>query len=107
MFSTANVLFVVPQKAYRKQLETMLLQNVMPAFSSPYGHIRAKACWLCGQFADIEFREGSGQGTTFQAMFTHVVKALRDADLPVSLLPWHTSPVTSCSFITIKHQVLT
>lgn len=71
------------QKAYRTQLETMLLQFALPAFSSPYGHLRAKACWLCGQFADIDFREGSGQGSTFQALFAQTTKALQDPDLPV------------------------
>lgn len=77
------------QKSYRTQLETMLLQFVLPAFSSPYGHLRSKACWLSGQFADIDFREGSGQGSTFQTLFAQTVKALQDPDLPVNPPPLH------------------
>ena len=38
----------------------MLLQHVVPLFASPYGHLRAKACWLAGIFADIEFSDGQG-----------------------------------------------
>ena len=78
--------FGLIQEAYRKQLETMLLQYALPAFSSPYGHLRAKACWLSGQFADIDFREGCGHGATFQALFSHTVKALTDSDIPVCSL---------------------
>lgn len=51
--------------------------------------VRAKACWVAGQYAGIPFREGRGQGATFMALFQHVAQALRDAELPVR-------PVSQC-----------
>ena len=39
--------------------------RVAPLFQSPAGHLRAKACWICGQFADIRFAEGKGLGQSF------------------------------------------
>ena len=39
----------------------MLLQHVVPLFGAPYGHLRAKACWLAGIYADIEFQDGQGK----------------------------------------------
>ena len=72
------------QDPYKQQLEPMLLQYVMPAFESKCGHLRAKACWVAGQYADIDFRDGSGCGPTFNALFAQTVKALQDPDLPVS-----------------------
>ena len=32
----------------------MLAQYVQPLFLSPYGHLRAKAAWIAGNFADIK-----------------------------------------------------
>ena len=77
----------VVQEPYKQQLEPMLLQYVMPAFESECGHLRAKACWVAGQYADIDFRDGSGCGPTFNALFAQTVKALQDPDLPVSRHP--------------------
>lgn len=71
------------QDPYKQQLEPMLLQYVMPAFESECGHLRAKACWVAGQYADIDFRDGSGCGPTFDALFAQTVQALQDPDLPV------------------------
>ena len=75
---------LVPQENYRNQLEPMLQQFVTPAFGSKHGHLRAKACWVTGRFADIDFKDGTGFGPTFIAFFTLTVKALQDAELPVS-----------------------
>ena len=75
--------FLSLQAPYKNQLEGLLLNNVMPCFDSPYGHLRAKACWVAGQYADIDFREGSGQGHTFNSLFQKVVNAFQDPDLPV------------------------
>ena len=62
-----------------------MLNAVMPCFDSPYGHLRAKACWVAGQYADIDFRGGSGQGQAFGSLFQKVVNAFQDPDLPVRL----------------------
>jgi len=67
------------------------VQYVLPTFASPAGHLRAKAAWVAGQFADIRFREQPGAGAllppgagaTFQSLFQRVLGLLRDPDLPV------------------------
>ncbi|KAF3492962.1 hypothetical protein DY000_02054632 [Brassica cretica] len=42
---------------YKSELENMLVQHVFPEFSSPAGHLRAKAAWVAGQYANINFSE--------------------------------------------------
>ena len=66
------------------QLEPMLAQCVLPLFKSPYGFVRAKACWVAGLFADIGFREGQSPTGTFVQLFQEVFHLLRDPELPVS-----------------------
>ncbi|KAL4855989.1 Importin beta-like SAD2 [Chlorella vulgaris] len=73
------------KKPYSDQLEPMLLQHVVPLFASPHSHLRAKACWLAGIYADIQFHDGQGQGPTFAALLQHVVAAIADPDLPVRM----------------------
>lgn len=73
------------KKPYSGQLEPMLVQHVVPLFESPHGHLRAKACWLAGHYADIEFQDGQGQGPTFAALLQRVVAAIADPDLPVRI----------------------
>lgn len=73
------------KKPYSGQLEPMLLQHVVPLFESPHGHLRAKACWLAGNYADIEFGDGKGRGATFAALLQRVVAAIGDPDLPVRI----------------------
>lgn len=67
------------KKPYSGQLEPMLLQHVVPLFESPHGHLRAKACWLAGNYADIEFGDGKGRGPTFAALLQRVVAAIAGA----------------------------
>lgn len=85
------------QAPYKNQLEGLLLNNVMPCFDSPFGHLRAKACWVAGQYAEIEFRDGGGRGPVFGSLFQKVVNAFQDPDLPVSraLSPAHSATCSS------------
>ncbi|KAK9824621.1 hypothetical protein WJX72_011782 [[Myrmecia] bisecta] len=70
--------------AYQAQLEPMLAQYVVPMFGSAYGHLRAKACWVAGVYADIDFAEvPAGSQGTFACLFQQVVRALQDPDMPV------------------------
>ncbi len=73
------------QKPYKDQLERMLKDYVEPCFRSPHGHLRAKACWVSGTYADIQFEGGAGKGGTFQLLMQHVIQSLQDPELPVSL----------------------
>ena len=52
---------------------------MLPLFSSPHGHLRAKAAWLAKEFADISFREGgSGSGPLFNALLQAAINSLND-----------------------------
>ncbi|KAK8556290.1 hypothetical protein V6N13_064338 [Hibiscus sabdariffa] len=64
---------------YKSELEHMLMQHVFPEFRSPVGHLRAKAAWVAGQYAHVNF---SDQNTFCQALHS-VVSGVRDPELPV------------------------
>uniref|UniRef100_A0ACD5UPG2 Uncharacterized protein n=1 Tax=Avena sativa TaxID=4498 RepID=A0ACD5UPG2_AVESA len=64
---------------YKAELERMLVQHVFPEFSSNVGHLRAKAAWVAGQYASINF---SDQDNFRKAMHC-VIAGLRDPELPV------------------------
>ncbi len=71
------------QAPYKTQLEPMLQQYVLPCFDAPAGHVRAKACWVAQQYADVKFAEGRGRGATFMQLFQKTLERLNDPDLPV------------------------
>ena len=48
-------LAVTEQEPYCSQLEAMIVAHVIPAFRSPHGHLRAKACWVAGEYASIRW----------------------------------------------------
>lgn len=58
-------------------------QHVLPLFDAPYGHLRAKAAWLAGVYADADAELEAGPGPTWTALLQRVVGALNDPDLPV------------------------
>ncbi|KAM7255965.1 hypothetical protein ACFE04_011706 [Oxalis oulophora] len=64
---------------YKSELERMLVQHVFPEFSSPVGHLRAKAAWVAGQYAHISFSDQNN----FRKALHSVVAGLRDPELPV------------------------
>ena len=64
---------------YNAHLEAMLVSTVLPQFASPHGHLRAKAVWLAGQYANISFTDAAH----FRALLERVLAALNDAELPV------------------------
>jgi hypothetical protein len=64
---------------YNAHLEAMLVGTVLPQFASQHGHLRAKAVWLAGQYADINFTDPAH----FRALMERVLAALNDAELPV------------------------
>ncbi|XP_030467372.2 importin beta-like SAD2 [Syzygium oleosum] len=64
---------------YKAELERMLVQHVFPEFSSPVGHLRAKAAWVAGQYAHINFSDPNN----FRKALHSVVSGLRDPELPV------------------------
>lgn len=64
---------------YSDQLEGMLVAHVLPEFGAAQGHIRAKACWVAGKYADIPFEHAA----SFNVLMSGVVACLCDAELPV------------------------
>ncbi|XP_022761680.1 importin beta-like SAD2 isoform X2 [Durio zibethinus] len=64
---------------YKSELEHMLMQHVFPEFRSPVGHLRAKAAWVAGQYAHINFSDQNN----FRHALLSVVSGLRDPELPV------------------------
>ncbi|KAK3029238.1 hypothetical protein RJ639_038845 [Escallonia herrerae] len=64
---------------YKSELERMLVQHVFPEFSSPVGHLRAKAAWVAGQYAHINFADPNN----FRKALQSVVAGMRDSELPV------------------------
>nr|XP_043610617.1 importin beta-like SAD2 [Erigeron canadensis] len=66
---------------YKSELERMLVQHVFPEFSSPVGHLRAKAAWVAGQYAHIDFSDPNN----FRKALQCVVSGMRDPELPVRI----------------------
>ncbi|CAN8254239.1 unnamed protein product [Cochlearia groenlandica] len=64
---------------YKSELENMLVQHVFPEFSSPVGHLRAKAAWVAGQYARINFSDQNN----FSKALHCVIAGMRDTELPV------------------------
>ncbi|CAI9117362.1 OLC1v1018740C1 [Oldenlandia corymbosa var. corymbosa] len=64
---------------YKSELERMLVQHVFPEFRSPMGHLRAKAAWVAGQYAHINFSDPNN----FRNALHSVVAGMRDPELPV------------------------
>lgn len=74
------------QPPYKNELENFLSTHVMKCFESPFAFLRAKACWVTGQYSDIRFTEGFGRGPLFQALLQHALTLMRDSELPVGPL---------------------
>ncbi|KAK7273145.1 hypothetical protein RIF29_14191 [Crotalaria pallida] len=64
---------------YKSELEHMLVQHVFPEFSSHVGHLRAKASWVAGQYAHINFSDQNN----FRKALHCVVSRIQDSELPV------------------------
>ena len=47
---------LLKKKNYKDQLEQFLVSIVFPEFSSPHGHLRARACWMLHYFADVKYK---------------------------------------------------
>ncbi|XP_004497420.1 importin beta-like SAD2 [Cicer arietinum] len=66
---------------YKSELERMVVQHVFPEFGSPVGHLRAKAAWVTGQYANISFSDQNN----FRKALQCVVCGMRDPELPVRI----------------------
>ncbi|KAJ5068551.1 d-importin 7/ranbp7 [Anaeramoeba ignava] len=62
-------------------LEPLLVNHVMPEFSSPYGFMRARACTLFGTFAEIPWKNEDN----LKEGFHKVINCLIDSDATVRI----------------------
>ncbi|KAI8003685.1 Importin beta-like SAD2 [Camellia lanceoleosa] len=58
---------------YKSELERMLVQHVFPEFSSPVGHLRAKAAWVAGQYAHINFLDPNNFRKALHSVVARIV----------------------------------
>lgn len=78
--SIAEVL--LKKKDYRDQVEQMLTAYVFPEFTSPHGHMRARAFWVLQMFSEVEFKNLQ----VLHQIIQHAAHALLyDTDTPVKV----------------------
>ena len=71
---------VLKKKAqYRSSLEDLIHAHVMTEFPSQVGFLRARACWVYGQFSDIKFKFPANMLNALE----RVVGCMADPELPV------------------------
>ena len=72
------------RQPYKDQLESLLISNLLPAFDSTCGFLRARACWLVQRFAELPFKMDGGGA--FQQIVALVLRSLiSDPELPVKV----------------------
>ncbi|KAL2530089.1 Importin beta-like SAD2-like protein [Forsythia ovata] len=76
---------------YKSELEHMLVQYVFPEFSSPMGHLRAKAAWVAGKYANINFTDPNN----FRKALHSAATGMHDPEFPVRFY----SVLASCSLV--------
>lgn len=55
--AVADVL--ITKKVYKDQAEMMIVSHVFPEFASPHGYLRARACWVLNQFAEVKYKNAA------------------------------------------------
>mmetsp|Transcript_2416 Transcript_2416/g.16258 ORF Transcript_2416/g.16258 Transcript_2416/m.16258 type:complete len:1039 (-) Transcript_2416:1522-4638(-) len=83
MLAIGSLSEILKRSIFKGDLENMLKMYIVPEFQSQFGFLRAKACWVSQQFADLKFTDGKGDGPTFRMLFECIVRALQDPELPV------------------------
>ncbi len=74
--SLADIL--LKKKAYKENMEDFLVRFVFPEFQSPYGHLRARACWMLHYFAEVKYKN---QNVLVEAYNLSINALLRDAEV--------------------------
>lgn len=78
--SLADIL--LKKKGYCEQLDQLFIKYVFPEFSSPRGHMRARACWVLHYFSEFSFKQ---EAVLAEAMRLTVAALLQDKELPVKV----------------------
>jgi hypothetical protein len=66
---------------YQNMLEPLMVTHVLPEFTSPLPFLRARACWVFGQFFEIPYTSGD----TFLFGLRAVLNCISDSELPVRI----------------------
>ncbi len=69
-------------KTYKPQIPSLFQTYILPTFVSPYGHVRAKACWVSSEFAAV-LHDVSPE--IFVQLLQHMQALLNDPELPVQV----------------------
>ncbi|KNC79578.1 hypothetical protein SARC_08026 [Sphaeroforma arctica JP610] len=70
------------KKELKGTLETMLMTHVIPEFSSSFGFMRARACWVMQYFHGVALRN---EAVVIECMDS-IIRCLHDPDLPVRVM---------------------
>lgn len=73
---------LIKKKAYRDQMEVMLIGYIFPEFNSPHGHMRARACWVLHNFSELKFKNPQVLPEILRLASTSL---LNDKELPVKV----------------------
>ncbi len=69
-------------KTYKPQIPSLFQTFILPTFSSPYGHVRAKACWVSSEFASALHNVSP---EIFMQLLQRMQALLNDPELPVQV----------------------
>jgi importin-7 len=69
-------------KTYKPQIPSLFQTYILPTFASPYGHVRAKACWVSSEFASVLHAVSP---EIFMQLLQHMQALLNDPELPVQV----------------------
>ena len=78
--SLSEILFV--KKKYAGEIEGLLVNSVIPEFTSPVGFLRCQACWVVQRFPHVKWTD---DGTHLKTMIQLVLQRLSDPALPVQI----------------------
>lgn len=78
--SLSDILF--KKKPYADEVEGLLISNVFPAFTSPVGFLRSRACWMVQRFSSVKWTD---DGSNLRTLIEMVLRALSDPALPVQI----------------------
>mmetsp|Transcript_5295 Transcript_5295/g.7439 ORF Transcript_5295/g.7439 Transcript_5295/m.7439 type:complete len:1038 (+) Transcript_5295:129-3242(+) len=70
---------ILSSKEMEAQVEAMIITHVIPEFTSPFGFLRARCCWLMAQFYELEWKNQPA----FLTALRSVISCLKDKELPV------------------------
>eukprot|EP00126_Sphaerothecum_destruens_P015743 Sdes_comp9780_c0_seq1m1305 len=71
--------YINKKPEYQGQLENMLVIHVFPEFSSQYGFLRARACFVVNSFNQVKYRNENNIVTAL----SHIVRCINDTEIPV------------------------